>query len=113
MIKQRPLGRGSFRCLCLQKFLTKPFLNDPEEDRQVVSVAAQLFDERKNGFGIHGTFRVGRGGRAWEIRPYLRILNALDRRDALFYAFQPWRSDELTPLAARPLVPVVGVAWRF
>jgi hypothetical protein len=43
----------------------------------------------------------------------VRVLNALDRRDALFYAFQPWRSDALTPLAARPLVPVLGVAWRF
>jgi hypothetical protein len=53
------------------------------------------------------------GSRTVEIRPYLRILNALDRRDALFYAFQPWRSDELTPLAERPLVPVVGIAWRF
>jgi hypothetical protein len=62
---------------------------------------------------VHGTFHMDWGSRTVEIRPYLRILNALDRRDALFYAFQPWRSDELTPLAERPLVPVVGIAWRF
>jgi hypothetical protein len=62
---------------------------------------------------VHGTFRLSWGGRPWELRPYLRILNALDRRDALFYAFQPWRNDDLTPLAERPLVPVVGIAWRF
>lgn len=62
---------------------------------------------------IHGTFGLNWGGRPWELRPYLRILNALDRRDALFYAFQPWRSNDLTPLAERPLVPVVGIAWRF
>jgi hypothetical protein len=62
---------------------------------------------------LHGTFRVNWAGRPWEVRPYVRILNALDRRDALFYAFQPWRSDELTPLAERPIVPVVGIAWRF
>jgi hypothetical protein len=51
------------------------------------------------------------GGREWTIRPYVRILNALDRRDALFYAFS--RSEGLTPLADRPLIPVLGVSWRF
>jgi hypothetical protein len=62
---------------------------------------------------VHRAFEVRWAGRPWQLRPYLRILNALDRRDALFYAFQPWRSSELTPLAERPLVPVVGIAWRF
>jgi hypothetical protein len=62
---------------------------------------------------LYAILRPQWGGRTWQIRPYLRVLNALDRRDALFYAFEPWRSDELTPLAERPLVPVVGVAWRF
>lgn len=62
---------------------------------------------------IHGVLRPTWGGREWEIRPYLRVLNALDRRDALFYAFEPWRSDEVTPLVERPLVPVLGVSWRF
>jgi hypothetical protein len=62
---------------------------------------------------LYANLRPQWGGRTWQIRPYLRVLNALDRRDALFYAFEPWRSDELTPLAERPLVPVVGVAWRF
>jgi hypothetical protein len=62
---------------------------------------------------LYAVFRPRWGGREWQVRPYLRVLNALDRRDALFYAFEPWRSDELTPLAERPLVPVLGVAWRF
>ena len=62
---------------------------------------------------LYATFTPQWGGHGWEIRPYVRILNALDRRDALFYAFQPWRSDALTPLAQRPLVPVVGMAWTF
>ncbi len=62
---------------------------------------------------VHATFTPRWGGHDWEVKPYVRILNALDRRDALFYAFQPWRDDVLTPLAERPLVPVVGVAWRF
>jgi len=62
---------------------------------------------------IHGILHPTWWGRAWEVRPYLRVLNALDRRDALFYAFEPWRSDQVTPLAQRPLVPVLGVSWRF
>lgn len=62
---------------------------------------------------IHATLRPTWGGHRWEVRPYVRVLNALDRRDALFYAFQPWRGGGVTPLAERPLVPVLGVAWRF
>ena len=62
---------------------------------------------------VHALFRTSWGGRDWALQPYVRILNALDRRDALFYAFQPWRSDALTPLATRPLVPVVGLSWKF
>ncbi|HUF76232.1 MAG TPA: carboxypeptidase regulatory-like domain-containing protein [Longimicrobiales bacterium] len=53
------------------------------------------------------------GGRAWRVRPYIRLLNALDRRDALFYTFQPWRSDVVRPLAERPVLPLVGVAISF
>ena len=53
------------------------------------------------------------GGHDWSIRPYVRVLNALRRRDALFYAFQPWRDDSLTPLAERPFVPLLGVAVIF
>ncbi|HZD05468.1 MAG TPA: carboxypeptidase regulatory-like domain-containing protein [Longimicrobiales bacterium] len=53
------------------------------------------------------------GSRRVHIRPYLRVMNALDRRDALFYYFQPWRGDGLRPLAELPLVPVVGLEWHF
>lgn len=52
-------------------------------------------------------------GRTWRVRPYLRVLNALDRRDALFYTYQPWRSSSVTPLAERPLLPILGVAFSF
>jgi len=64
-------------------------------------------------FEVHAAFRPSWGGRTWVLQPYVRVLNALDRRDALFYAFQPWRSEALTPLATRPLVPVVGLSWTF
>lgn len=49
-------------------------------------------------------------GQEWRFRPFLRVLNALDRRDALFYAYQPWRSDDVTPLAVRPILPVFGLS---
>lgn len=62
---------------------------------------------------IHAVFEAGWGGRPWRIRPYLRLLNALDRRDALFYTYQPWRPDSVTPLAERPILPLLGVAFAF
>jgi hypothetical protein len=53
------------------------------------------------------------GGRPWRVRPYVRLLNALDRRDALFYTFQPWRDESATPLAERSILPLLGVAFSF
>ncbi len=52
-------------------------------------------------------------GRDFNVRPYLRLINALDQRDPLFYYFEPWRSPELRPLAERSFLPVLGVEWRF
>ena len=52
-------------------------------------------------------------GHEFDVRPYLRVINALDQRDALFYYFEPWRDEELRPLAQRSLLPVLGVEWRF
>ena len=62
---------------------------------------------------LHMLFEPRVGGRQWQVRPYLRLLNALDRRDALFYTFQPWRSEGVRPLAERPVLPLVGVAISF
>ncbi|TVR52053.1 MAG: hypothetical protein EA421_14325 [Gemmatimonadales bacterium] len=53
------------------------------------------------------------GGRSTELRPYLRVINALDRRDALFHYFDRWMEDGLRPLAERPFLPLVGLEWRF
>jgi hypothetical protein len=52
-------------------------------------------------------------GRTTTLRPYLRVLNALDRRDALFYYFEPWRDPDLTPLAELSVIPLLGIEWRF
>ncbi len=53
------------------------------------------------------------GGRVTELRPYLRVLNALDQRDALFHYFDRWRDDGVRPVANRPILPLFGVEWRF
>ncbi len=45
------------------------------------------------------------------LTPYLRVLNALDRRDALFYQFDARRDLRPRSLAAVPLLPVVGIEW--
>lgn len=62
---------------------------------------------------LHALFEPEWGGRSWAVRPYVRVLNALDRRDAMFYALQPWRNEAVTPLATRPLLPLVGLAFSF
>ncbi len=52
-------------------------------------------------------------GRTTELRPYLRVINALDRRDALFHYLDRWMDDGIRPLAERPFLPLLGVEWRF
>lgn len=62
---------------------------------------------------FYGVLTPSLGGRRGEVRPFLRILNALDRRDALFYYFDPWRGDRPQPLTQASILPVAGVQWRF
>ena len=53
------------------------------------------------------------GGRRFALRPYAKVLNALDRRDGLFWYFSPWRDPSVRPLAELSLLPVIGFEWRF
>ncbi len=53
------------------------------------------------------------GGRSTELRPYFRLLNALNRRDSLFYYFEEWRGPEVRPVAERSVLPLFGLEWRF
>ncbi len=62
---------------------------------------------------IFGVWSPTWGGRRMELRPYLRVLNALNRRDALFYHFAPWRPGGPEPLAEMPVLPLLGLEWRF
>lgn len=56
-------------------------------------------------------FRSGLLGREADYRAYVRFLNALDRRDALFYQVDP--SSQMRPRAldSFPVLPVVGLEW--
>lgn len=51
-------------------------------------------------------------GRTAELTPYLRVLNALDRRDALFYRYDQ-AGGGTRSVATLPILPVAGVTFRF
>lgn len=53
------------------------------------------------------------GGSPITITPYLKVYNALDRRDALFYLADSGASGNPRPVATLPVLPVLGVEWRF
>lgn len=63
--------------------------------------------------GASGTWTPRLGNRLVEISPYLRLLNTLGQRDALFYRAPGEDGGSFRPLAALPLVPVVGMEWKF
>lgn len=52
-------------------------------------------------------------GRTQELLPYFRIVNALDRRDALFFRYDGDEEDEPSPIGSVPILPVVGFEWRL
>ena len=67
-------------------------------------------------------------GRRTQVTPYLRVINALENRDGLFYRYLETDDDgdstapsaEPTDgvigspaIATLPLVPVLGVTWKF
>jgi hypothetical protein len=59
------------------------------------------------------TFDAEVRGFAFTITPYFKVLNALDRRDALFYHLdRAAESSELRALASLPVLPIVGLEWR-
>jgi hypothetical protein len=44
--------------------------------------------------------------------PYLKVMNSLDRRDALFY-WADGHGGSPRAVAALPVLPVLGLGWRF
>ncbi|MFW6039802.1 MAG: TonB-dependent receptor [Gemmatimonadota bacterium] len=52
-------------------------------------------------------------GRDQRLLPYFRIVNALDRRDALFFHYDSDVGDEPRAIGSVPILPVVGFEWRL
>ena len=60
------------------------------------------------------TFLTHVRGFAFELTPYFKVLNALDRRDALFYHFdRNAQAPDARPLAPLPVLPIIGLEWKF
>ncbi len=60
---------------------------------------------------IYRTWVFNWSGVPVSISPYIRILNALDRRDGLFFQFDPDEDRTPVSLGAVPLIPLIGVEW--
>jgi hypothetical protein len=48
----------------------------------------------------------------FRLTPYLKVINALNRRDAIFYHYNR-NAGRAEPLAGLPLMPILGAEWRF
>lgn len=48
----------------------------------------------------------------FQLVPYVRIINALNRRDAIFYHYSS-DAGRAEPLADLPVLPVLGLEWKF
>ncbi|MGQ0562014.1 MAG: TonB-dependent receptor [Gemmatimonadota bacterium] len=60
------------------------------------------------------TFVTDVRGFAFELTPYFKVLNALDRRDALFYHYDRSQQEpQARAVAALPVLPIIGLEWRF
>jgi hypothetical protein len=60
-----------------------------------------------------GRIRARFLGREQMLFPYFRIINALDRNDALFYQSQGDPGLEPRAIGAIPILPVLGIEWRI
>ena len=62
---------------------------------------------------LYADFEPQWGAHRWRVRPYLRLLNPLASRDALFYAWRPAGGGSAIPLVERPVLPVFGIAISY
>lgn len=59
------------------------------------------------------TWQVNWLDRQASVTPYVKLVNALGRRDALFFFRETGTGEPLRALAAVPLVPTLGIRWSF
>jgi hypothetical protein len=59
------------------------------------------------------TWEAAWRGFDFQVTPYIRVLNALNRRDGIFYYYDRGAGAEARALAGLPLLPVVGLDWKF
>jgi hypothetical protein len=52
------------------------------------------------------------GDFAFQVTPYLKVINALNRRDAIFYHYNR-DASRAEPLAGLPIMPIIGAEWTF
>jgi len=64
-------------------------------------------------FQLTAEFDVRLLGHEQKLFPYFRLVNALNREDALFFRFDRDDNPEPTPIGAVPILPVFGLEWRF
>ena len=82
-------------------------------------VDGPIFTRAPNGsylrlnFQVTGDFDIRLLGRDQKLLPYFRLVNALNREDALFFRFDADETDEPTPVGSVPLLPVIGLEWRM
>ncbi len=52
-------------------------------------------------------------GIAFQVTPYVKVLNALNRRDGVFYYYDRGAGTPARALAGLPVLPIVGLDWKF
>jgi hypothetical protein len=52
-------------------------------------------------------------GRRTSFYPYIRVINVLDRADAMFYQFEKATDQVPRAFGAVPILPIIGVEWRM
>lgn len=84
-----------------------------------VETGGPIFTRAPNGsylrlnFQVTGEFDIRFFGRDQKLLPYFRLVNALNREDALFFRFDGDENTEPKPIGSVPVLPVIGLEWRL
>jgi Carboxypeptidase regulatory-like domain len=62
---------------------------------------------------IARTWNAALHGFQFSLTPYVKVLNALNRRDGIFYYYDRGSESQARALAGLPVLPIVGLDWRF